>query len=413
MTKPSTKTKTTEDAEALKAAFEQELEPIEKGGLVLLTDNRTGAKFCECHVNASKLIKYGTVDVPLDPDEQSEYRANREVVEDAYAFQKMKEDAKQKRSFSNIVTEYSKEFDEEHPVKVIGGQHRFEAIKDALAIGVDELQGIKVYFDLDMEQRLDVQLISNTNIETATDLFDRMHETVAGPELRDWCQKVGLLKIGEDFADRRTRGGHISVQMARTFIQNYFRGVDLAGQDLEDLETTPNLSISGRIDPEWEKLRKEKPKLWEDKGLLKAGTEFARLVANQRAAFETGKTKAPPDYPEKALNMAILAAWPFVAGTLQKNAVRLQRHFDLADAKGRDPLNAKALASGKHKTDTENYRGLGYRTDAKERGRFAELFALQAEEGKGISTNSVDAAIKKYHAKQAHLEYLRAKKKGA
>ena len=151
-----------------------------------MTDNRTGARSCECHVKASVLIGHGTIDAPLDPDEQPEYRANRDIVEDAYAFQKMKEDAKARRSFSNIVAEYTKEYDESHPLKVIGGQHRFEAIRDALEVGVDEYHGVKVYLSLDMDQRLDAQRISNTNIAASGDLFDRMHETVKGPELRTW-----------------------------------------------------------------------------------------------------------------------------------------------------------------------------------------------------------------------------------
>ena len=67
-------------------------------------------------------------------------------------------------------------------------------------------------------------------------------------------------------------------------------------------------------------------------------------------------------------------------------------------------MNAAALAKGKHKTDPDNYRGLGYRSDAKERGRFAELFFLQAERGEGIKKSIVDLAIAKYHAKQAMLE---------
>jgi hypothetical protein len=71
-------------------------------------------------------------------------------------------------------------------------------------------------------------------------------------------------------------------------------------------------------------------------------------------------------------------------------------------------LNAAALAKGRHKTDAENYRGLGYRTDAKERGRFVELFYLQAEKGEGITTKLIELAIKKYHAKQAVLDVKRA-----
>jgi hypothetical protein len=98
---------------------------------------------------------------------------------------------------------------------------------------------------------------------------------------------------------------------------------------------------------------------------------------------------------------------------LHNNNVRLQRHFSLADTNGRDLLNAAALTKGRHRTDPENYRGLGYRTDAKERGRLVELCFLQAEDGKGITTSGIDIAVKKYHAKQAQLEVQRAQAKGA
>jgi hypothetical protein len=127
----------------------------------------------------------GTIDVPLDPEEQSDYRANRDIVLNNSAFHTMKEDAKQKRSFSNIVAEYTKEFDAEHPLKIIGGQHRFEAIREALSFGIDQYHGVKVYLALDIKQRLDVQLISNTNIAISGDLFDRLQETFQGPQLRD------------------------------------------------------------------------------------------------------------------------------------------------------------------------------------------------------------------------------------
>jgi hypothetical protein len=69
------------------------------------------------------------------------------------------------------------------------------------------------------------------------------------------------------------------------------------------------------------------------------------------------------------------------------------------------------LAKGRHKTDPENYRGLGYRTDAKERGRLVELFYLQAENGSGITPSLIDLAIKKYHAKRAVLEVAEAEGK--
>jgi hypothetical protein len=207
----ATKGPTTANAPASQSfgEFRKVFEPLEATNVQVLQDHRTGASYCECHVKATKLIELGTTDVPLDPEEQAEYRANRHIVENAPAYAQMIEDAKQRRSFSNIVAEFTREFDAIRPLKIIGGQHRFAAIKAALLAGVDEYHGVKVYFDLNMEQRLDVQLISNTNIAISGDLFDRMHETVMGPQLRSWCQSVGLLDAGQDFADRRTRGGPI------------------------------------------------------------------------------------------------------------------------------------------------------------------------------------------------------------
>ena len=333
-------------------------------------------------------------------------------MENAPAYARMIEDAKQRRSFSNIVAEFTLEFDKAHPLKIIGGQHRFEAIRTAQASGVDEYHGVKVYFDLNMEQRLDVQLISNTNIAISGDLFDRMHETVMGPELRDWFQSVGLLDAGQDFADRRSRGGPISVQLARTFIFNYFQGAKIDAKKFDVTETTPELCPTGVRDPEWEALRIRKD-IWKDVGLIRAGKEFAALVKAQRGAFTKGQKKFPPDYPEKAINPAILAAWAYIAGMLRTNEVRLKRHYALAIAAGHDPLNVGALVKGRHKTDPEQYRGLGYRTDPKERGRFAELFFLQSENGEGISKSNIDVAIAKFHAKVATLDVEKLKAKAA
>lgn len=385
-----------------------ELEPLEGNSLFVLVDNRTNARYFECHIKGSKLVALATTDVPLDPEEQPEYRANREIVENAHAFEIMKDDATKRRSFSNLVTEYTKEYDESHPLKVIGGQHRFAAIREALVSGVDEYHGLKIYLALDTDQRLDVQLISNTNIAISGDLFDRMQETVQGPQLRDWCQTTGLLPKGEDFADRRLRGGPISVQAARTFISNYFRGKSIDPVKFDKTDTTPSLCPTGERDADWDVLKKSHPNLWKDSKLIEAGTEFAALIAAQRAAFAGKKPRPKPDYPVKAMNPAILSAWAFVAGALHNNPTRLKRHFALRSVAGKDPLNAAELAKGRHKTDPENYRGLGYRTEPRERGRFVELFYLQAEKGMGISKALIDLAIKVYHAKQAQLEVIKA-----
>jgi hypothetical protein len=387
-------------------------EALEGGRLHIFTDKKSGARFCECHVLASKLIPSATTDVPLDPEEQSEYRANRELVTDAAAFARMKEDAVEGRVFSNIVAEHTSEFDAEHPIKIIGGQHRFEAIKLALEKGIDGYHGLKVYLNLNTDQRLDVQLISNTNIGISSDLYDRMQETFKGPELRDWCQKGGLLETGKDFADRGGRGRQISVQTARTFILNYFRGKTIDPNKFDISDTTPFLSPSGGDDAAWNDLRAKSPNLWKDAGLNKAAKEYVRLAKAQREAFVSNSPKPPVDYPEKTANAAVMSAWAYIAGMLHGNTVRLQRHFDLANAKGRDPLNAAALAKGRHKTDAPNYRGLGYRTDTRERGRLVELFYLQAEDGKGITKNSIDVAIAKHHAKLASLDVQKAQARG-
>ena len=383
--------------------------PLEKGKMFALTDKRTGAIYCECHVRASVLSKLATTDVPLDPDEQSEYRANRSLVVNHPAFQKMKDDARLGRAFSNIVAEYTTDYDPQHPLKIIGGQHRFEAIKESISGGSDEWHGLKVYVDLSAEQRLDVQLISNTNIAISEDLFDRMHETVQGPQLRDWCQAAGLLPNGEDFADHRERGGPIPVRLARAFISNFYKGREVDLKQFNVTDTTPILCPSGQYDPEWENLRKTRPELWNDARLLEAGREFAGLVAAQRRAFENVKPRPKPDFPDKPLNAAVLSAWAYVAGLLQPNETRLRRHYTLRNAKGKDPLNVAQLVKGKHKSDPENYRGLGYRTDPRERGRFVELFHLQAERGDGISFSNIDVAIKQFHAKQAQLEVIKAR----
>ena len=91
--------------------------------------------------------------------------------------------------------------------------------------------------------------------------------------------------------------------------------------------------------------------------------------------------------------------------------VRLERHFLLPVYSKYDQFNAEGFGNARHKSDPPNYRGLGTRTDAKERGRLIELFYLQAEKGKGIDKNLINLALSKYFAKQANLEVIKAEKK--
>ena len=324
----------------------------------------------------------------------------------------MKIDAQKGRNFSNIVTEYTTDFDSEHPLKIIGGQHRFEAISEAFHnSSINVYQGIKVYFCLNIEQRLDVQLISNTNIAVSSDLLDRMMETVKGPQLRNWCHEVGLLDTNSDFSDKKQRGNSITVREARTFIMNYFNGRNVSGLPFDKTKTQCILAKTGGIDNDWENLKLSNPNLWDDVLLKEAGKQFAVLSHKQNEYYTEGSKKTNKEFADKAYNYAILAAWSYVAGVLSNNPTRLERHYNLPANSKKDPLNAEALSKAKHKSDPINYRGLGSRTDVKERGRLVELFYLQAEKGSGITSPIINLAMTKYFAKQANLEVLEAEKK--
>jgi hypothetical protein len=306
----------------------------------IFADGRTGARYCECHVRAKTLCKYATTDVALDPDGQAEYRANREVVANHVAFERMKADATAERSFSNIVAEFSPDTNESKPLGIIGGQHRFQAIQQAYEKGIDKYHEVKVYFALSATQRLDVQVISNTVIAVSRDLYDRMIETVRGPQLRQWSQETGLLDPKHDFGDKRQRGGRITVQMARSFIMNYFAGVEDSGhKNFDSLDSTPIIASQGDDDPKWEATRNREPSIWDDDKLKVAAQQFSTLVKAQRKAFQGKKGSA--DSQEKALNMAILTAWAYTAGLLSNNKVRLARHFVLSEKSGKDPPQSK------------------------------------------------------------------------
>jgi hypothetical protein len=226
--------------------------------------------------------------------------------------------------------------------------------------------------------------------------------------LRSWCQSCGLLEASEDFADKKQKGSQISVRGARAFIINYYAGQEIEDKSFDKFDTTPTLPKTGVVDDNWEKLR-DKDGLWTDSALIEAGKEFSRLHKAQSAYFR--KTIKEHEYSEKAISYSVLSAWAYIAGVLHKNGLRLQRHYKLADITVSDPLSARLLANARHKSDPENYRGLGTRADDKERGRVAELFYLQAEKGGGFTKSMIDLAIKKYHAKRSNLEVLEAERK--
>jgi hypothetical protein len=96
-----------EDIQEIVAAFHKEMQPLESLiELKILTDRCTGARYCECHVRAEKLLVSANIDAALNPDTQPEYRLNREIVGNQAAFLQMQDDALKGRSFSNIMAEY-------------------------------------------------------------------------------------------------------------------------------------------------------------------------------------------------------------------------------------------------------------------------------------------------------------------
>jgi hypothetical protein len=390
--------------------FSLDFLPLEGEKIVVVTDECTESYFIEVHIKAEYIVTKGTIDVPLDPDEQGDYRANRDVLEDHAAFMRMKADAKNGRIFSNIVTEYNVDFDETKPLKIIGGQHRYLAIKEALEADINHYHGIKVYFHLNRDQRLDVQLISNTNIAVASDLLDRMFETVKGPELRDWSHKTGLLVPGVDFSDKKERTSVITVRLARTFLMSYFEGRKNKKKTFDKLNPIPIIAKTGVVDESWEKLRATSPSIFDDEKIIYAAQKYTELHKAQLNHYAS-KKKGTSEYAHKAMTYPMLSSWAFIAGFLEDNEIRLNRHFDLSLISATDPLNSSAMTKGRHKTDPDNYRGLGTRADKKELGRLSELFYLNTEKGAGITTHLIDLAIKKYHAKLASLEVIEAEKK--
>jgi hypothetical protein len=390
-------------------SFISEFNPLEKE-INVMTDFRTKSYYIEVHIKAKDLLEKSTIDAPIDPDEQVEYRANRELVEDSSAFLKMKEDAKYGRTFSNIIAEYNLEFAEDKPLKIIGGQHRYTAIEEAYnQKQVNHYHELKVFFDLNNEQRLDIQLISNTNISVSPDLLDRMFETMNGPKLRTWCQKVGFLEKDQDFADKKQRSNQITVRMARSFILSYFEGNKHKKDTFEVIEPLPIIASTGGLDENWEILRRDES-IWDNEKLDNAAKQYILMHQTQVDYFKN-KAKAKIDFAFKALNYSIISSWAYIAGFLEDNKVRLARHYNLGKPASVDPLNASVLAKARHKSDLATYRGLGTRTDKKERGRLAELFFLQAENGKGITKPLVDVAVQQYHVKLANIELKEAKSK--
>jgi hypothetical protein len=378
--------------------------------LVLCFDEKSGAHYLICHISASTFASHCDFEASLDgTDEDEIYKLNRDITEDEAAYKVMEKDALQGRSFEDMVIEYDTSYRSNLPLKVYGGQHRIRAITKAEKQKGSTVHGIRVYFNLSREQKVEIATINNTSISVPNDLLDRMREQLLGSELRDWCQTVGLLEKGEDFADRRSPDSP-TVRVARTLLVNFYVGMDAEEDDLHQ----PVVCKSGGLDEAYLAVRTRID--WSDEKIITMGKEFARLNKTQRERVSNREEDKNAEFARKALSLSVVASWAYAAGLFQKNVENLKHHYALPNsvAVPDDPLNAKALSQARLKgTDPDTYRGLGTRYGSSELGRMLEVFIIYATKAtkKRITKELANAAIQSYEAKRATYEANKVLKK--
>jgi len=384
--------------------FYQSIPTLEKEmekGLIIFKDKKSGAHYSECHIKSSELVKYQDIDSLINPkeredsEEQDEYRMNREIIESHPAFRAMISDAKEGRQFSDLIIEFTYDYKPKIPLKVLGGQHRIEAIRRTLKDNPNTVHGIRVYFNLNISQRIELAEIANTNINISLDLRDRMHEQGLEPSgrLRDFSIKIGIMKDKEEFAEKRLKEQlRPTVRMMRTFIVNFYEGKKYKGE-IGKTTVTPYLCKSGGMDDKYKELfDKLKGNFIGQKDLMICAENFIKLHNKQ---LKKGEDR----YKYRVLNLAVIAAWSFVAGNLQNKNETIFKLYKLPILSGEDdPLNAKDMDEVKHPTDPPNYK-MGVRFGKKERGRLAQVFYRYAnsEKIKKLDKKAYKEAIRHYY----------------
>jgi predicted CopG family antitoxin len=380
------------------------IERKERQPFLMIHDKKSNTFYTECHISGNDFIKFSDPDSTIDPELEELSKANRELETDNYYYEQMVSDAKEGRSFSDIIIEYNTNYAETKPLKILGGQHRNQAIIEAVKDKVNINHGIKVYFNLTKEQREDIMRIANTNINVATDLRDRLREEVLKPLLKKFGHETGMLRQGDNFGDKRRYDDEFSptVRMMRSFIVNFFQGKEFTG-NIDNDAHIPYLCKSGKeIDFEYMKYyNKFKSKdTFDDAQLIESGKMFAKLHDKQFKNAEKIKSSSKREYKIKAYNLAIITSWAFASGALQKHQERLNKLYALPDlCNGDDPLSAIDMAKSKHKLDSESYRGLGTRSDNSERGRLLQLFLDYSKSPKSkITEQMCNASISMFHS---------------
>lgn len=370
---------------------------------LLLFDRKAEAFYLICHLDSNAIVSNSDLDAVLDPHESEDYKFNRNIYTDTYAYSRMEEDALKRRSFEDMVVEYDLSYRSDNPLKVFGGQHRIQAIKEAFNKRVITYHGIRVYFCLDTDQKLDIARANNTAITITNELLDRMQEDGLGPDLRNWSQKVGILNEGQNFADKRNPEGVPTVRTVRTLLVNFYCGKDSKDSDFH----TPKVCSSGTgLDEDYRNLRDKID--WNDRALIEMGRQFAKLHKIQRERVLNRSKDKYIEFANKAIHPCVTAAWAYATGLFQHDSTALKRHYSLVDLEEVDleidTLNARALLDARLKgVDPDTYRGLGARINDVELGRMFEVFLLQATKASqpGINLKLANTAIKSYQAKKA------------
>lgn len=367
---------------------------------LLIYDERSKSFYIPCHIMASEFCELMDFNATIDGSDEDElYKLNRDITENEGAFSTMVLDAKAGRTFEDIVVEYDKSYNPELPLKIYGGQHRIKAIQAAVTTKPAIYHGFRVYFGLSRDQKVEIATINNTSITVSNDLLDRMKEQLLGPELREFCQIVGLLSSGQDFSDKKDSTTP-TVRVARTFIVNYWKGRNANISDFH----TPVVCRSGGIDEDYNTTRQSIN--WSEPGFIEAGKNFAQLHQTQRSKVTSRKSDNYAQFASKTLSLAVVSSWSYAAGLYSTNRTSLAILYNLINNLGQneDPLNAKALSEARLKgIDPDTYRGLGARIGPDELGRMLEVFLVLVEKAteKKISKNLANAAIQSYEAKKA------------
>jgi len=364
----------------------------------LSQDGKSEAHFIDCHILSTTVSDLLDYEASLDPEEQEEIKANRDLQPLHKAFMRMQEDAKKGRQFNDIIVEYLPTGSRaEKPLKIYGGQHRAKSIDEAAKSGIERYHGFRVYFGLTLQQRNEIAQVSNTNINVPLDLFDRMQETILGPQLRTWCRSIGLLTGNQDFAERKNAEGIITARMARTLVVNFVNAKDVKGE----IGNKVYASLLGKEANDkylgW--TREERLNYLKDPVLKEAGQRFALLHRKQMERVKKDPELSKiSEYKTKALTPSVLSAWAFAVGLLQRDKKRLEKLYQLPEkSKSTNPLAVKEMTDYKHQSDKETYRGLGTRTDKKERGKLIELFLLYSEKQESKITHPlIDLAVTNY-----------------